>query len=66
MSAGLLIAEADADLRRLYELLSSKLGFLVETAGDGLECWSKLKARSPEALVIDAEIPWGGGDGVAG
>jgi CheY-like chemotaxis protein len=64
MNTGLLIAEPDAELRRIYSRLSSVLGFHVETAADGLECWTKLRALSPDALVIDAEIPWGGGDGV--
>ena len=64
MRTGLLIAEADAELRRIYDRLSLMLGFHVETAADGLECWTKLRACSPEALVVDVEIPWGGGDGV--
>jgi CheY-like chemotaxis protein len=64
MRTGLLIADADADLRRIYDRMSSILGFHVETAADGLECWTKLRARIPDALVVDVEIPWGGGEGV--
>ena len=64
MRTGLLIAEADAELRRIYDRLSLILGFHIETAADGLECWTKLRACSPEVLVVDVEIPWGGGDGV--
>lgn len=64
METGLLIAEADDALRWVYERQSVLLGFQVETAADGLECYSKFRVRSPEALVIDVEIPWGGGDGV--
>jgi CheY-like chemotaxis protein len=64
MRTGLLIAESDAELRRIYDRLSSVLGFPVETAANGLECWTKLRALAPDALVVDVEIPWGGGDGV--
>lgn len=64
MTTGLLIAESDAELRGIYDGLSSMLGYHVETAADGLECWSKLRARSPDALVLDVDILWGGGDGV--
>jgi len=64
MRTGLLIAEADAELRSIYERLSCGLGFPVETAADGLECWTKLRSRPPDALIVDVEIPWGGGEGV--
>lgn len=64
MTPNLLIAESDAELRDIYDRLSSALGFHVETAADGLECWSKLCARSPDALVVDVDLLWGGGDGV--
>ena len=39
-------------------------GLLVETAVDGLDCWSKLRARCPDALMIDVDLLWGGSDGV--
>lgn len=64
MTTGLLIAESDPELRGIYDRLSSMLGYHVETAADGVECWSKLRARSPCALVLDVDILWGGGDGV--
>lgn len=64
MTTGLLIAESDPELRGIYDRLSSMLGYQVETAADGVECWSKLQTRSPDALVLDVHILWGGGDGV--
>lgn len=64
MTIGLLIAAADAELRRIFDRLSSVLGFSVETAADGLECWTKLRACAPAVLVVDLEILWGGGEGV--
>lgn len=60
MRAELLIAESDAELRGIYDRLSSMLGYQVETAADGLECWSKLRDGSPDALVLDVDILWGG------
>lgn len=64
MTQGLLIADADAELRRIYDRMSLVVGYPVETAADGLECWSKVRARPPAALVIDSAIPWGGSEGV--
>lgn len=64
MRTDLLIAEADAELRSAYGRLFSEVGLRVETAADGLECWTKLRGCSPGALVVDMEILWGGGDGV--
>jgi CheY-like chemotaxis protein len=64
MTTRLLIADMDAESRTIYERLSSVLGFPVETAADGLECWAKLQIHTPEVLVIDRDIPWGGADGV--
>ncbi len=64
MSTDLLIAEEDAELRELYDRLPFVTGCQVQTAVDGLDCWNKLRARSPDVLLINLEIPWGGGDGV--
>lgn len=64
MKTDLLIAEADAELRKAYGCLFAEVGLRVETAADGLECWDKLRSCSPGALVVDMEILWGGGDGV--
>ena len=64
MSTDLLIAEANAQLREDYERLFGGLGIQVQTAADGLECWAKLQKCSPDALVLDMDMPWGGGEGV--
>lgn len=64
MHTDLLIADADAELRELYERLSFILHCHVETAADALDCWHKLRRLSPDVLLIDVQIPWGGGDGV--
>jgi CheY-like chemotaxis protein len=64
MKTGLLIAEADAEVREMFDRIANHLGFDVETAADGLDCWNKLRNSVPDVLVIDAEILWGGSDGV--
>jgi len=40
-------------------------GFAVETARNGLACLARLKRMpEPDIVVLDLDIPWGGGDGV--
>ncbi len=64
MRTDVLIADADASLCGAYERMFAGSGLLVETAADGLDCWSKLRARCPDALMIDVDLLWGGSDGV--
>ena len=59
-----LCADADRELRDVYVWLLSSYGFRVETAGDSLECLTKLRQFVPDLLLLDLELPWGGGDGV--
>jgi DNA-binding response OmpR family regulator len=59
-----LIAEADADLRAIYQRFFSYHRWQVQTAGGGLECLAKLRQLPPDLLVLDWELPWGGGEGV--
>ena len=59
-----LFADGDRDQREIFgEFLSSR-GMQVETASDGLECIAKVRAAPPDVLILDAELLWGGGDGV--
>lgn len=49
------------------EILQSFLwdhGHEAELAGNGLECLTVLRAFSPEVLILDHDLLWGGGDGV--
>ena len=61
-----LFADANRDVRDVYACLLSSYGFQVETANDGLECLSKLRQAVPDLLILDLELPWGGGEGVLG
>lgn len=58
-----LIADPDHQLLAEYRTHSRK-GFEVVTARDGLECVERLREQAPDMLVLEPELPWGGGDGV--
>lgn len=60
----LLIAISDAETRDLYSRFFSSAGYDVSMAADGLQCLERIRAEHPDVLVLDQEIPWGGGDGV--
>ncbi|WP_169977279.1 response regulator transcription factor [Tautonia rosea] len=60
----LLLAESDPSLRSILADYFASLGFQVETANDGLDCLDRLRSSQPEVIVIDADLAWGGGDGV--
>jgi adenylate cyclase len=64
MKPTLLIANADTFLVDVYRDFFVDLGYEVETAAGGLECLSKLRECLPDVLILDRDIPWGGGDGV--
>ena len=59
-----LVTDADRELTDVFRAYLLKGGYRVETASGGLECLQKLRQCSPDVLVLDRELPWGGGDGV--
>jgi carbon storage regulator CsrA len=64
MSIRLLIADPNEYLLDLYRDYLSQHGFKVETATNGLDCAKKLREFTPDILVLEPMMPWGGGDGV--
>jgi CheY-like chemotaxis protein len=62
--ASILIADADKSLCRTIQESLRQRGTTVATAANGLECMAKLREFLPDVLVLEAELPWGGGDGV--
>jgi DNA-binding response OmpR family regulator len=64
VKTAVLIAEADPQLCGSYERMFAGSGLRIETAADGLDCWTKLRAGSPDALMVDVGLLWGGSDGV--
>jgi DNA-binding NtrC family response regulator len=59
-----LIADPHARLAAEYRALLRLSGYAVETAGDGLECIARIRSFHPDLVVLEPDIPWGGGDGV--
>ena len=62
MKTAVLIAEADPKLCGSYERMFAGSGLRIETAADGLDCWTKLRTDSPGALMVDVGLLWGGMD----
>jgi DNA-binding response OmpR family regulator len=64
MSLEVLIADHDVELAMLYSRFLARHGFSAETVTGGLECLRRIRQLSPDVLVLDRDLPWGGGDGV--
>jgi DNA-binding response OmpR family regulator len=59
-----LIADSDLKLLGRYELFLEGSGLEVVTANTALQCVELLRDCEPDVLVLEAELPWGQGDGV--
>lgn len=59
-----LIADSDLKLLGRYELFLKGSGLEVVTANTALQCVELLRDCEPDVLVLEAELPWGQGDGV--
>src|SRR6516225_996430 len=64
MAPAVLIADADRELCDLYRRFFSRHGWQVRTSGAGLECLTQLRQCSPQLLILDLQLPWGGADGL--
>jgi two-component system, OmpR family, response regulator len=64
MPVRVLITDSDRSLLNTYGEFLSRAGFEVATACDGLECIRTLRAWEPDVVVLELNIPWGGGVGV--
>jgi DNA-binding response OmpR family regulator len=64
MKPTLLIAERDPEFAELLQSFLTDRGYAVEAASDGLDCVAKLRRATPDAMVLDLELLWGGADGV--
>jgi carbon storage regulator CsrA len=56
-----LIADPDQSLLGSYREFLSQNGFEVDTVTGGVDCVARLRERVPEVLVLDPQIPCGGG-----
>lgn len=59
-----LMADPDKSLQPLYREALLQDGFELATASSGLECVARLRERIPDVLVLEPQLPWGGGEGV--
>jgi DNA-binding response OmpR family regulator len=53
----ILIVDDEAMNVEFFDLMLSKLGFLVEKAGDGVEALEKMKHFSPDLILMDNIMP---------
>ena len=56
-----LIADPDESLMAEYRE-HSREGFEIVTVPNGLECVDRLREQVPDVLVLEPQLPWGGGD----
>ncbi|MCE9530108.1 MAG: response regulator [Planctomycetes bacterium] len=59
-----IVALHDQSRLNSYVKVLEREGFEVRTATNGLACLAQLQDQMPEILVIEQDLPWGGGDGV--
>jgi CheY-like chemotaxis protein len=50
--------------RSVYRHYLSRHGYEVEVAEGGVHCLEKLEQFQPDVLILDLNLPWGGGEGV--
>jgi CheY-like chemotaxis protein len=64
MTPRILIADKNQHWLETAARYFSNCGYDVIIASDGLECLGKLRELTPDLLVLEREMMWGGGDGV--
>ena len=64
MKLSLLLAVGRPLFAYLYGSLLVEHGYRVETTNGGFDCVGWLRQRCFDLLIIDQELPWGGGEGV--
>lgn len=60
----ILLADPDPCLAVSYSRVLSHLGYRVSVVRSGLECVNRLRTEVPDLLILDPDLPWGGGGGV--
>jgi DNA-binding response OmpR family regulator len=59
-----LMADPDDSLYPAYRRRLSEEGFELVAVSNGVECVARMRERVPDLLVIEPQLPWGGGEGV--
>jgi DNA-binding response OmpR family regulator len=58
------MADPDESLQPVYRWPLLQEGFELTTAASGLECVARMRERAPDLLVLEPQLPWGGGEGI--
>lgn len=64
MRPTVLIADTDELLASAYRAFLLAEGYETDCVTNGLDCLDRLRNRPPQALIVDADLPWGSGAGV--
>jgi len=64
MAVSLLVALSEESSLLHVGRAMSAFGYGVETARSGIECLVRLRRQTPDILVLDRNLPWGGGEGI--
>jgi len=59
-------ADGDRELCDTYAELFASRGIPARATGDGVDCMHQLREQTPGLLILDLDLPWGGGLGVLG
>lgn len=59
-----LLADSDAEFVEVLGDYLGQCGLEAETAEDGIECLARAVGGAYDALVLERDLLWGGGDGV--
>lgn len=60
----ILVACASSVRSAWYRDVLTTQGFAVTTSAGGVECLSHLRVRLPNLILLEANLPWGGAEGV--
>jgi len=52
-----LLVDDEAMVRRVLQVALEKAGFAVETAANGEEALTRLRAQAPDVMITDIEMP---------
>lgn len=57
VTARILVADDDADIRELVVFKLSQAGYAVEAVKDGTAAWETFKSDPPDLVVLDIQMP---------
>jgi DNA-binding response OmpR family regulator len=64
MPTRILFADPDTELIERYRQCLSACDYEVAGAVHGMECLARLRDFAPDLLILEPDLPWGGGEGV--